>query len=59
VGEERVSCGVCGTTVEERPVTWSMQVSARGTQSLTQWICDTCTRDNVRSIEGKLDEAWW
>jgi len=33
-----------------------MQVSARGT---TQWICERCTRDNVRSIEGKLDEAWW
>ncbi len=46
---------MCGVTVDEKPLTWSMQVSARG----TQWICESCTRDNVRSIEGKLDEAWW
>lgn len=51
----RHSCGVCGTTVAERPVTWSLQVSARG----PTWLCERCTRDNVRSIEGRLDEAWW
>jgi len=22
-------------------------------------LCATCTRDNVRSIEAKLDEEWW
>ena len=49
------TCGVCGTTVSERPMTWSLQVSERG----TTWLCERCTRDNVRSIEGKLDEAWW
>jgi hypothetical protein len=52
---ERVSCTSCGTTVEERPATWSMQVSERG----VGWICEACTRLNLRSIEGKLDEAWW
>jgi hypothetical protein len=52
---EPATCGVCGTTVEERPATWSMQVGARG----QQWICDGCTRENIRSIEGKLDEIWW
>ena len=52
----RTSCAVCGTTVEgELPVTWSSQTSARG---LT-WLCDRCTRENLRSIEGRLDEAWW
>ena len=50
-----VSCSRCGTSVEELPATWSMEVSARG----TTWICDTCTRENLRSIEGKLDESWW
>ena len=50
-----VSCSVCGTTVDELPVTWSMQVSERG----QTWVCDRCSRDNIRSIEGKLDEAWW
>lgn len=52
---EAATCGVCGTTVDERPATWSMQVSERG----VQWICERCTRDNLRSIEGKLDEARW
>ena len=49
------TCGVCGTTVPERPISWSLQVSERG----TIWLCERCTRDNVRSIEGRFDEAWW
>ena len=53
---ERTTCGVCGSVVEgPAPVTWSTQTSARG---LT-WLCEQCTRDNLRSIEGRLDEAWW
>ena len=50
-----VTCAVCGRTEPEQPVTWSTQVSARGTTVL----CEACTRANVRSIEGRLDEAWW
>jgi hypothetical protein len=49
------TCTVCGTRVAERPLTWSLQVGARG----EQWLCADCTRANVRSIEGRLDEAWW
>ena len=49
------TCGVCGTVVDDLPATWSLQVSERG----QVWICERCTRDNLRSIEGKLDEAWW
>ena len=52
---DAVTCSVCGTTEDELPVTWSMQVSERG----QMWLCDRCARDNIRSIEGKLDEAWW
>jgi hypothetical protein len=49
-------CGVCGTTTDgPPPVTWSSQSSARG----RQWLCEHCTRENLRSIEGRLDEAWW
>lgn len=50
-----VTCGSCGTTAPELPPTWSMQVSERGASHL----CDACTRQNLRSIEGRLDEAWW
>ena len=50
-----VTCAVCGTTADPLPATWSLQVGERGPQHL----CDRCTRDNLRSIEGRLDEAWW
>jgi hypothetical protein len=52
---ELSTCTGCGTQVEDKPPTWSMQVGARG----VQWLCDRCTRDNIRAIEGKLDDAWW
>jgi len=50
-----VSCSVGGVTVDEVPVTWTSQVTERG----SQWLCETCTWQNLRSIEGRLDEAWW
>jgi uncharacterized membrane protein len=54
--DEPVYCGVCGTLAATgAPPTWSMQTSERGLQML----CDECTRTNIRSIEGRLDEAWW
>lgn len=53
--EGMTTCAVCGAVVQERPVTWSLQVGARG----AQWLCEDCTRQNIRSIEGRLDEAWW
>lgn len=49
------TCSHCGTMVEDRPATWSLDIGARG----AQWICESCTRQNIRSIEGKLDDAWW
>jgi hypothetical protein len=52
---EPATCAVCGVMVEDRPPTWSLQVSERG----STWLCEPCTRANPRSIEGKLDEAWW
>ena len=52
---EAATCAACGRSEPERPPTWSLQVSARG----ATWLCDGCTRQNLRSIEGRLDEAWW
>lgn len=52
---EPATCDACGTPVDDRPSTWSMQLGARG----QRWLCEACTRENLRSIEGKLDEAWW
>ena len=36
-------------------ITW-----ARGVENgRDTWTCDTCSRTHLRSIEGKLDSAWW
>jgi hypothetical protein len=40
---------------DEPPPTWTRQSSARG----DEWLCERCTRENLRSIEGRLDSAWW
>ena len=52
---DSVSCAQCGITAETLPLTWSTQTSTRD----ANYLCDRCTRENLRSIEGKLDEAWW
>jgi hypothetical protein len=54
--DEPAYCAVCGKLASGGvPATWSLQHSPRGLQVL----CDDCTRKNIRSIEGRLDEAWW
>jgi hypothetical protein len=55
---EQVVCATCGTVAEDASLatlTW-----ARGTENGRQvWTCDRCSRQHLRSIEGKLDSAWW
>lgn len=24
-----------------------------------RFFCDTCSRENLRAIEGRLDTSWW
>ena len=50
-----VSCAWCGTMVDEPPVTWTVQSSDRG----IEYLCETCTRENVRKIEGSLPTEYW
>ena len=51
-----MTCSVCGTTVEGgAPLTWSSSSGPRG----LLLVCDRCTREHLRAIKGKLDEAWW
>jgi Zn-finger protein len=43
------------TDVAQASVSW-----ARGTENGREvWTCDRCSREHLRSIEGKLDSAWW
>ena len=50
-----VACVWCGTTAIGPPVTWTIQSADRG----IEYLCESCTRDNVRKIEGSLPTEWW
>ena len=59
--DPRPVCATCGTTPPDDDsaalalVTW-----AHGTENGRDvWTCATCSRTHLRSIEGKLDSAWW
>jgi hypothetical protein len=50
------TCSACGAqSAETPPISWS--VSVEGGKRL--WTCDRCAREHVRSIEAKLESAWW
>jgi hypothetical protein len=49
------SCAWCGATADEPPVTWTVQSSDRG----LEYLCEKCTRENVRKIEGSLPTEYW
>ncbi|KUF16203.1 hypothetical protein [Streptomyces silvensis] len=48
-------CARCGAVADRRPPTWTCSVE----NGVRHHFCDTCARDNIRSIEGRLDSAWW
>ena len=52
---ETVTCAHCGTTADELPMTWVSSVE----RDRTLYYCDRCVRDNLRSIEARLDNSWW
>jgi hypothetical protein len=51
-------CATCGAAPEDEALarlTW-----ARGVENGRDvWTCDRCSRQHLRSIEGKLDSSWW
>ena len=53
----RVTCDFCGTSVPgaELPLTWTTAVE----NGRTRVFCATCSRENLRAIESKLDSEWW
>lgn len=50
-----VTCERCGVTHKGLPLTWTCSVENRR----RVYFCDACGRRHLRSIEGRLDSAWW
>jgi hypothetical protein len=51
-----LTCQTCGVAAgEEVPLDWVSSIE-RGE---LQHHCGRCVRDNLRSIEARLDPAWW
>jgi hypothetical protein len=52
---ESYVCARCGATAEGLPLTWICSVENHE----RRYFCDACARRHLRSIEGRLDSAWW
>jgi hypothetical protein len=52
-----VTCDFCGVVDEaaQPPLTWTAAVE----NGRTRYFCATCSRENLRAIESKLDSEWW
>ncbi|WP_447039842.1 hypothetical protein [Streptomyces sp. DSM 118878] len=48
-------CSLCGETADGTPLTWTYSVE----NGVRRYFCDTCARDNIRAIEGRLDSDRW
>ncbi|MFG2096144.1 hypothetical protein [Streptomyces sp. NPDC048612] len=53
-GRSRV-CAGCGAVAEGTPPTWTCSVE----NGERRYFCDSCARENIRAIEGRLDSSWW
>jgi hypothetical protein len=51
------SCTHCATPTPTvpPPLTWSPAIR----DGSRVWTCADCARENIRSIEGRLELAWW
>jgi hypothetical protein len=57
VGRVPVTCAYCGKNADDDtpPLTWTSAVE----NGRTRYFCETCSRENLRAIESKLDSEWW
>jgi len=58
------TCAMCARVADaavdgDPPLAWSADLVDTRRGQRTRWICPTCTRTHVRSIEAKLDQEWW
>jgi len=51
-----VACSTCGATTSSPPIDWMREIDPRRG---TVWVCPSCARRHLRSIEARLDQQWW
>ncbi len=57
---DEMVCALCGARVSDDAVPAAGLAWVRGVENgRLVWTCATCARTHLRSIEGKLDSAWW
>jgi hypothetical protein len=52
------TCSSCGTAAPPDD-TWRLTWTSGIERGRMTWVCDRCSRENLRSIEAKLDSEWW
>ncbi len=52
----QVECARCGRSEVGPPISWMYEHEARRGG---QWYCLACARENLRSLEARLDQEWW
>jgi hypothetical protein len=59
--DPRPVCATCGTVPPDDDAAALARISwTHGVENGRDvWTCDGCSRTHLRSIEGKLDSAWW
>jgi hypothetical protein len=52
-----VTCSFCGAPApgDDVPLTWTTAVE----NGRRRTFCDTCSREHLRAMEGKLDSEFW
>jgi DNA-directed RNA polymerase subunit RPC12/RpoP len=54
-GPTTTACARCGHLAEGLPLTWTCSVE----NGQRVYFCVACARKHLRSIESRLDSAWW
>lgn len=50
-------CPGCGKIAEAEPATVTWVCSVEGGER--RYFCESCARNHIRAIEGRLDSPWW
>ena len=58
-GDAPVACATCGTLGDPGDATVALTWGRGSENGRDVWTCPACSRQHLRSIEGKLDSAWW